>query len=178
MCADFSSLSRSVYSDLAVAENPLRKTRLPECKMQKPSELAETSFSVPHEALDERSKDVARLVVERRHVARDAANELDAAMTRGQCAANAMAAGDESWIFITCLIRTNDGGLSVRSGRICFWESLYMRRERYTVGGGAAQHWQCQSLRPADLLARHSPLKSLGRTCRVDSGTFNEHRGC
>lgn len=31
-------------------------------------------------------------------------------------------------------VGSNDDGLSVRSGRICFRESLYIRRERYTVG--------------------------------------------
>lgn len=49
--------------------------------MQKPAELAEKFLGVPYEALDERAKHVARLVAERRHAARDSANELDAAMS-------------------------------------------------------------------------------------------------
>lgn len=72
--------------------------------MQKPAELAEKFLGVPYETLDERAKNVARLVAERRHVARDAAKELDAAMTRGQRAADAVAAFGGSWIFITCFI--------------------------------------------------------------------------
>lgn len=72
--------------------------------MQKPNELAEKFFGVPYETLDERAKNVARLVAERRHVARDAAKDLDAAMTRGQRAADAVAAFGGSWIFITCFI--------------------------------------------------------------------------
>ncbi|KAA0997845.1 DUF1003 domain-containing protein [Paraburkholderia panacisoli] len=72
--------------------------------MQKPAELAEKFFGVPYEALDERAKNVARLIAERKHVARDSAKELDAAMTRGQRAADAVAAFGGSWIFITCFI--------------------------------------------------------------------------
>jgi uncharacterized membrane protein len=72
--------------------------------MQKSADLAEKFFGVPYEALDERAKNVARLVAERRHIARDAAKELDAAMTRGQHAADAVAAFGGSWIFITCFI--------------------------------------------------------------------------
>lgn len=72
--------------------------------MQKPAELAEKFLGVPYETLDERAKNVARLVAERRHVARDAAKELDAVMTRGQRAADAVAAFGGSWIFITCFI--------------------------------------------------------------------------
>lgn len=72
--------------------------------MQNPAELAEKFLGVPYETLDERAKNVARLVAERRHVARDAAKELDASMTRGQRAADAVAAFGGSWIFITCFI--------------------------------------------------------------------------
>ena len=72
--------------------------------MRKPTELAEKFLGVPYEALDERAKRVARLVAERKHVARDAARELDAAMTRGQRAADAVAAFGGSWIFITFFI--------------------------------------------------------------------------
>jgi len=72
--------------------------------MQNPAELAEKFLGVPYETLDERAKNVARLVAERRHVARDATKELDAATTRGQRAADAVAAFGGSWIFITCFI--------------------------------------------------------------------------
>jgi len=72
--------------------------------MQKPAELAEKFFGIPYKALDERAKNVARLIAERKHVARDSAKELDAAMTRGQRAADAVAAFGGSWIFITCFI--------------------------------------------------------------------------
>jgi hypothetical protein len=50
--------------------------------MQKPAELADKFFGVPYQAPDERAKNVARLIAERKHVARDSAKELDAAMTR------------------------------------------------------------------------------------------------
>jgi uncharacterized membrane protein len=72
--------------------------------MQKAAELAEKFFGVPYEALDERAKNVARLIAERKHVARDSAKELDAAMTRGQRTADAVAAFGGSWIFITFFI--------------------------------------------------------------------------
>ena len=54
--------------------------------------------------MDERTKNVARLVSERKHIARDATKELDAAATSGQRAADAVAAFGGSWIFITCFI--------------------------------------------------------------------------
>ena len=72
--------------------------------MHKPAELAEKFFGVPYESLDERSKNVARLVSERKRIARDSTKELDAAATRGQRAADAVAAFGGSWIFITCFI--------------------------------------------------------------------------
>ncbi|MEN8512514.1 DUF1003 domain-containing protein [Burkholderia sp. RS02] len=72
--------------------------------MHKPAELAEKFFGIPYESLDERTKKVARLVSERKHIARDATKELDATATRGQRAADAVAAFGGSWIFITCFI--------------------------------------------------------------------------
>jgi uncharacterized membrane protein len=72
--------------------------------MQKPAELAEKFFGVPYEALDERAKNVALFIAQRKHIARDSAKELDAAMTRGQRAADAVAAFGGSWVFITCFI--------------------------------------------------------------------------
>ena len=72
--------------------------------MRKPAELAEKFFGVPYESLDERTKNVAHLISERKHVARDPTKELDAAATRGQRAADAVAAFGGSWIFITCFI--------------------------------------------------------------------------
>ncbi|MDR6499738.1 putative membrane protein [Burkholderia ambifaria] len=72
--------------------------------MHKPAELAEKFFGIPYESLDERAKNVARLISERKHIARDATKELDAAATRGQRAADAVAAFGGSWIFITCFI--------------------------------------------------------------------------
>ncbi|MCG5076557.1 DUF1003 domain-containing protein [Paraburkholderia tagetis] len=72
--------------------------------MHKPAELAEKFFGVPYESLDERAKNVARLISERKHIARDSTKELDAATTHGQRAADAVAAFGGSWIFITCFI--------------------------------------------------------------------------
>jgi hypothetical protein len=37
--------------------------------MHKPAELAEKFFGIPYESLDERTKNVARLVSERMHLA-------------------------------------------------------------------------------------------------------------
>ena len=72
--------------------------------MHKPAELAEKFFGVPYESLDERAKNVARLVSERKRIARDSTKELDAAATLGQRAADAVAAFGGSWIFITCVV--------------------------------------------------------------------------
>jgi uncharacterized membrane protein len=72
--------------------------------MREPAELAERFFGVPYESLDERAKNVARLIAERKHIARDSTTELDASTTRGQRAADAVAAFGGSWIFITCFI--------------------------------------------------------------------------
>lgn len=72
--------------------------------MLEPAELAEKFLGVPYEALDERAKKVTRLVAERWHVARDGAKELEVAMTRGQRAADAVAAFGGSWIFISFFI--------------------------------------------------------------------------
>jgi uncharacterized membrane protein len=77
-----------------------------ESKMQKPAEVAEKFFGVPYESLDERAKKVTRHIAERKHIARNAVKELEAATTQGQRAADAVAAFGGSWIFITIFIVT------------------------------------------------------------------------
>jgi uncharacterized membrane protein len=68
--------------------------------MHKPSELTERLLGVPFESLDERTKKVARHVAERRHIARNTAEDA-ATTTPGQRAADAVARFGGSWVFIS-----------------------------------------------------------------------------
>ena len=52
------------------------------------------------ESLDERTTKVARHIAGRKHIARNTAQELDASLTPGQRAADAVAAFGGSWTFI------------------------------------------------------------------------------
>ena len=69
--------------------------------MQKPEDIAKKYFGVPYESLDERTKQVARHVAERKHIARNSSKEFAATATFGQRAADAVATFGGSWTFIT-----------------------------------------------------------------------------
>ena len=68
--------------------------------MRKPEEIASKLLGVPYAALDERAKRVARHVAERTHIARNMAQDPDAAPSRGQRAADAVASFGGSWTFV------------------------------------------------------------------------------
>lgn len=61
-------------------------------------------MGVPYGTLDERTRKVARHVAERKHIARNLAQDVGA--TRGQRAADAVAAFGGSWTFVTLFIVT------------------------------------------------------------------------
>lgn len=68
--------------------------------MKKPHELAERLLGTPYDALDQRTQKVARHLAARQHIARNIAQEGDDKTTRGQRAADAVAAFGGSWTFI------------------------------------------------------------------------------
>ncbi len=68
--------------------------------MHTPDEIAAKLLAVPYEALDERTKKVARHIAARTHIARNVAKEFDAQPTRGQRAADAVASFGGSWTFV------------------------------------------------------------------------------
>jgi uncharacterized membrane protein len=68
--------------------------------MKKPEDVAEKLLGVPYESLDERTKQVARHIAERKHIARNAAKDFDAKTTMGQRAADVVASFGGSWTFI------------------------------------------------------------------------------
>jgi len=68
--------------------------------MHTPAEVAAKLLAVPYEALDERTKKVARHIAARTHIARNMANDFDARPTRGQRAADAVASFGGSWTFV------------------------------------------------------------------------------
>ncbi|WP_372528723.1 DUF1003 domain-containing protein [Piscinibacter sp.] len=68
--------------------------------MHTPDEIAAKLLAVPYEALDERTKKVARHIAARTHIARNVAKEFDARPTRGQRAADAVASFGGSWTFV------------------------------------------------------------------------------
>lgn len=73
--------------------------------MKKPHEVIEKLLGVPYESLDARTQKVARHISERKHIARNTAADADNS-TRGQRAADAVAAFGGSWTFISLFAAT------------------------------------------------------------------------
>src|SRR5258706_6088824 len=68
--------------------------------MQSSAQALEKILGIPYESLDERSKRVAFHVLQRKHIARDTTKDIKTKATRGQRAADAVAAFGGSWLFI------------------------------------------------------------------------------
>jgi uncharacterized membrane protein len=68
--------------------------------MHKPDEIATKLLGVAYEALDERTKRVARHVAQRTHIARNVAKDFAAPPSPGQRAADAVARFGGSWTFV------------------------------------------------------------------------------
>src|SRR5512143_4337115 len=69
--------------------------------MHKPDEIATKLLRVPFETLAERTKNVARHVAGRKHIARNIAKVfVDTRASRGQHAADAVASFGGSWVFV------------------------------------------------------------------------------
>jgi len=68
--------------------------------MHKPTDIATQLLGSPYEALDERTKRVARHVAERTHVSRNLSQDAGVGQSFGQRAADAVASFGGSWIFV------------------------------------------------------------------------------
>ncbi len=68
--------------------------------MHKHDDTANKLFGLPYEQLDESAKRVTHHVAGRTHIARDTGKDYDAKASRGQRAADAVAAFGGSWTFI------------------------------------------------------------------------------
>lgn len=66
----------------------------------KTNDIAQALLGQPYDALDERTKRVARHIAERKHIARDTSKEAAENSTFGQRAADAVATFGGSWTFI------------------------------------------------------------------------------
>src|ERR1700712_2463243 len=66
----------------------------------KTSDIAQALLGQPYDALDERTKRVARHIAERKHIARDTSKDAAEHSTFGQRAADAVATFGGSWTFI------------------------------------------------------------------------------
>jgi uncharacterized membrane protein len=68
--------------------------------MHKPEEIASKFMGMPYGTLDKRAQKVARHIAERRHIARDLAQEVAGKASFGQRAADAVASFGGSWTFV------------------------------------------------------------------------------
>ena len=68
--------------------------------LRRHQDIASELLGSSYEALDQRAQKVARHVAERRHIARNLAQEPEATATRGQRAADAVAKFGGSWAFV------------------------------------------------------------------------------
>jgi uncharacterized membrane protein len=66
----------------------------------KTDDIAQALLGQSYDALDERTKRVARHIAERKHIARDTSKDAIESSTFGQRAADAVAAFGGSWVFI------------------------------------------------------------------------------
>lgn len=69
--------------------------------MKKLNDVAEKLLGMPYEAMDERTKKVARHIAGRKHISRNTTKEFRAQITLGQRAADAVAHFGGSWVFIS-----------------------------------------------------------------------------
>ncbi len=83
--------------------------------MKKPHELAERLLGASYESLDERTQKVARHLAARKHIARNTAQDADVPPSRGQRAADAVAAFGGSWTFIALFGATLFGWVGLNS---------------------------------------------------------------
>ena len=83
--------------------------------MKKPHELAERLLGASYESLDERTQKVARHLAARQHIARNTAQDTDVPPSRGQRAADAVAAFGGSWTFIALFGATLFGWVGLNS---------------------------------------------------------------
>jgi uncharacterized membrane protein len=72
----------------------------------KTDDIAQALLGFPYDALDEKTKRVARYVAERKHIARDTTKESEENSTFGQRAADAVASFGGSWTFILLFATT------------------------------------------------------------------------
>lgn len=68
--------------------------------MHRPEEIATKLLGSRYDALDERTKRIARHVAERTHVSRNVAQDADGGQSFGQRAADAVASFGGSWTFV------------------------------------------------------------------------------
>jgi uncharacterized membrane protein len=83
--------------------------------MKQTHELAERLLGARYESLDERTQKVARHVAARKHIARDTAQDVGSPPSRGQRAADAVAAFGGSWTFIALFAATLVGWVGLNS---------------------------------------------------------------
>jgi uncharacterized membrane protein len=72
----------------------------------KTNDIALALLGAPYGALDEKTKRVARHIAERKHIAKDMAQEVAVSSTVGQRAADAVATFGGSWTFISLFAAT------------------------------------------------------------------------
>jgi uncharacterized membrane protein len=83
--------------------------------MKRTRELAERLLGAPYESLDQRAQKVARHLAARKHIARNTALDGDDKPTRGQRAADAVAAFGGSWTFIGLFAATLVGWVGLNT---------------------------------------------------------------
>ena len=93
--------------------------------LHKPNDIAQKLLGVPYESLDERAKQVARHISERKHISRNTAKEFDATSTMGQRAADAVAIFGGSWAFIAFFAATLIAWVVLNSFILVKYDSIF-----------------------------------------------------
>ena len=91
----------------------------------KTDDIAQALLGQSYEALDERTKRVARHIAERKHIARDTSKEAIETSTFGQRAADAVATFGGSWAFIGLFAATLIAWVGLNSYVLARYQSVF-----------------------------------------------------
>jgi uncharacterized membrane protein len=91
----------------------------------KTSDIAQALLGQPYDALDERTKRVARHIAERKHIARDTSKDAEENSTFGQRAADAVATFGGSWTFIGLFAATLVAWIGLNSYVLARYQGVF-----------------------------------------------------
>ena len=91
----------------------------------KSNDIAQSLLGLSYDALDDRTKRVARHIAERKHIARDTTKDAIESSTFGQKAADAVASFGGSWVFIGLFAAVLIAWVALNSYLLARYQSVF-----------------------------------------------------